>query len=159
MDKSAFHGALAALLCLSLSGLAQAQIVKCKDASGQITYTSNECPPGTHPLDLPDGVSGDAGSSFHPDRNSKPLSPRAAELKKNLDSCKFRGSEAACSEYREVEKFCADRSHWQSADCVALREVTADFLSRMDKGAEKFRVDDRKKCSEDQDKKAKAEKK
>jgi hypothetical protein len=147
--------ALMAGLLLAGADEAAAEILKCKAASGQITYTQGSCPPGTTPLELPDSVSSDTGSSFA--RNggsSRPLSPRAAALKKSFEACGFSAGNGKCAEFTELSKFCTDRAHWDTADCAAVREVNESFVADMGRLSDRFDESTRRKCREDNDKKA-----
>jgi hypothetical protein len=149
-----FQRALCAGLLLSGADEAAAEILKCKAASGQITYTQGSCPPGTAPLELPEGVSNDPGSSFKRNSgSSRPLSPRAAQLKKQFEACGF-GSDAKCAEFTELSKFCTQRANWETADCAAVREVNADFVGSLDRLGDRLNERERQKCREDNDKKA-----
>jgi len=144
--------ALCASLLLLGAHEADAEILKCKAASGQITYTQGSCPPGTSPLELPEGVSPDTGSSFKPG-SPRPLSPRAAVLKKKFESCGF-GSSSECAEYNQLGEFCSKSANWETADCAALREVNSDFVDSMDRLGNRLNEGERSKCYEDNDKKA-----
>jgi hypothetical protein len=146
-------------LCVSLllagADEAAAEILKCKAPSGQITYTQGSCPAGTTPLELPESVSSDTGSSFRRNSgSSRPLSPRAAALKKQFEACGFGSRGGQCAEFTELSKFCTDRAHWETADCAAVREVNADFVSQMGNVSDRFDERERRKCREDNDKQA-----
>jgi hypothetical protein len=102
-----------------------AQILKCKDSAGQVTYTQATCPPGTRPLDSPDSVGSDttSNSSNRPVGPRRTLSPRAAELRKKADACResFGGE---CQEFKALEERCLNESNRGTADCAAMREVS-----------------------------------
>lgn len=154
MSKNLYRAALAACLLAAWTGQAQAGIVKCKDSSGQITYTDNRCPPGTHPVDMPETASSETAASIKPDQHVRPLSPRASELKKKKDSCSWRRKVGTCSEYQELERFCTNRANWDASDCVALREIHASLAGDLDRAIARYDEADRKKCSEERDQEA-----
>jgi uncharacterized protein DUF4124 len=73
--------------------VADADILKCKDAAGQVTYTQGSCPPGTQPLE----ASGSAPSDTRPGASTAPL----AENHDNPDTAKCKGGDKqACSRLR-----------------------------------------------------------
>jgi hypothetical protein len=73
--------------------VADADILKCKDAAGQVTYTQGSCPPGTQPLEASGSVSRDTQSSA-------PTAP-PAENHANPDTAKCKdGDKQACSRLR-----------------------------------------------------------
>lgn len=126
------------------SQAADAQIVKCKSSSGQVTYTQGRCPDGTAPLDLPAGVAADAvGTSL---RGSKPaeLTGRAAELDGLSDRCP--GSSAECRQYEAVERLCSAQANWQTGDCVALRRQKQHTLDSLGNLADTYKQATRVQC-------------
>jgi hypothetical protein len=73
--------------------VADADILKCKDAAGQVTYTQGSCPPGTQPLDASESVSGDT----KPSASTAPLDENHA----NPDTAKCKnGDKQACAHLR-----------------------------------------------------------
>jgi hypothetical protein len=113
MSRPTLLSLFGAALCLA-SLPAQSGIVKCKSSSGEITYTQNTCPPGTSPLDLPEGVTPDTGSSLRGATRMRKLSPEAEAV-----------SKLPMREYGALYRKCLDRSNWALPDCGALREEMA----------------------------------
>jgi hypothetical protein len=73
--------------------VADAEILKCKDAAGQVTYTQGSCPTGTQPLEASENVSRDTKSSA----STAPL----AENHANPDTAKCKnGDKQACARLR-----------------------------------------------------------
>jgi hypothetical protein len=154
MDVRTIHRMLCAGVLLLGAGDAAAQILKCKEASGQVVYTQNSCPPGTQPLDLPEGVTSDPGSSFSPGSNpTRPLSPRGQQLQKKFQAC-MSSTSADCQEFQQLGQFCMQRANWDTADCAAMREVNSNFVNEMDRIGNNFKQRARENCSRDGDKKA-----
>jgi hypothetical protein len=153
--RRALLAAAAVLLVLGLSipaPPAEAAVVKCKSASGQITYTQNVCPPGSTPQDLPEGVPADAdsGSASGPIQ-LKPLSSRAAVFKAWADSCMSRSKEQ-CGQYREMEKFCRVEANWGTNDCKAIREVNEHIRAELRNISLRAEQRMREECAEGKDK-------
>ncbi len=82
-----------ALLLLLAPCVADADILKCKDAAGQVTYTQGSCPPGTQPLE----ASGTAARETKPSTSTAPLveNPANPETAKCKD-----GDQQACARLR-----------------------------------------------------------
>lgn len=80
-------------LLLLAPGVADAEIRKCKDAAGQVTYTQGACPAGTQPLDASESASRDTKSS--------PATAPSAENHANPDTAKCKnGDKHACASLR-----------------------------------------------------------
>jgi hypothetical protein len=129
------------LLLLAASG-AHAEIVKCRNSGGQITYTQNSCPAGTSPVDLPDGVASDPVGSFAKESSEPELSPRA------------RAMELDPPQMERARQFCADGTQANHPDCAALREIgnqTQSFIESLDRrqrkaAGEECRAGDQQAC-------------
>jgi len=92
--------------------VADAEILRCKDAAGQVTYTQGSCPPGTQPLEASESVS----------RDPKPTASTAAlaEDQANPDTAKCKnGDKQACSRLRceNGAILAADGSDEEIRDC------------------------------------------
>jgi hypothetical protein len=82
-----------ALLLLLAPCVADAQVLKCKDAAGQVTYTQGSCPAGTQPLEASESASRDTKSS--------PATAPMAENLANPDTAKCKdGDKQACANLR-----------------------------------------------------------
>jgi hypothetical protein len=114
---------------LVFPAVADAQIVKCRDAQGRLTYTAERCPTGTQPEVLPQDLSPelhDPGRQPAP-RPSGTIPPMSAELRareQNFRHCQFFNyqSEPQCSDFVALEKHCSDRKHWDEPQCLLLVE-------------------------------------
>ncbi len=81
-----------ALAMLLAPCTADADILRCKDAAGQVTYTQGSCPPGTQPLEASESASRDT-------RPSPPAAPLADHANPDTAKCK-NGDKQACSRLR-----------------------------------------------------------
>jgi hypothetical protein len=73
--------------------VADAEILKCKDAAGQVTYTQGSCPAGTQPLEASENASRDTKSSA----STAPMTENHA----NPDTAKCKGGDQqACERLR-----------------------------------------------------------
>jgi hypothetical protein len=153
MPACAIACALLGLLYATSSSAAE--VVKCKSSSGQITYTQSACPPGTSPLDLPDTVPADTGSSSFTRSSPRTLSPRGAEMKRLSDSC-IRPRSAECGQFQEMQRFCARQENWPTADCKALREANQQELEHLTELGNSFRERDEQRCREGDEKACRA---
>ena len=111
-----------ALLLLLAPCVADAEIRKCKDASGQVTYTQGSCPPGTQPLEASENSS----------RDTKPGTSTAppAENHGNPETAKCKnGDKQDCARLRceDGAMLASDGSDEEIRDCsrqLALPSTT-----------------------------------
>jgi hypothetical protein len=115
---------------LVLPGVADAQIVKCRDAQGRLTYTADKCPAGTQPEALPKDVSPALPDPNRPrpiSQSAATIPPMSAELRKreqNFRHCQFfnHHSEPQCADFVALEKHCGSLQHWDEPECRLLVE-------------------------------------
>jgi hypothetical protein len=116
-------------LWLVASGAAHPQIVKCRNAAGQTTYTEQKCPADTSPVDLPGDLPSKplgnySADTAQPDDTRLPaLSPRAVALEPEVMECHRSASTPRCNGYQQLMRLCSDSAQWSSPDCRALREL------------------------------------
>ena len=92
--------------------VADADILKCKDAAGQVTYTQGSCPPGTQPLEASESASRDS----KPGASAAPL----VENHANPETAKCKdGDKQACSRLRceDGATLAVDGSDQEIRDC------------------------------------------
>jgi hypothetical protein len=98
--------------------VADAEILKCKDAAGQVTYTQGSCPSGTQPLE----ASEDASRDTKPSASTAPL----AEDHANPDTAKCKdGDKQACARLRceDGAILAKDGSDEEIRDCSRQRSL------------------------------------
>jgi hypothetical protein len=122
----------ACLLLFTATGV-RAEILKCKDAAGNVTYTQGYCPPGTRPAELPEGVAQDIDASSSSSGADRRLSPRAAALRSRFAAC-IDSPHNGCAEYQRLFLWCTEESNLKTPDCVALREL--NFAVAEERGRE-----------------------
>jgi len=133
--------AFVAALLLS-PAVSVAEVIKCKDSAGQVTYTQGSCPPGSRPLEASgDKASGAAAVSGQPGK----LSPRADALRKKHESCS-KGNTPECQEYRALFESCRGEASVTRVDCVAMREYEAAQVRELDRNAAGYASSDAGRC-------------
>lgn len=120
-----FPGLRILAICLLIFGAsgARAGILKCKDAAGNVTYTQAQCPAGTRPADLPDGVTQQDSQASPSNSDGTGLSPRAEALRMNRDACRQSYDGRICREFIEFRQLCIQSANQHSPDCAALQEL------------------------------------
>jgi hypothetical protein len=151
------RASMAVLLSLAgwlvLPGVADAQIVKCRDAQGRLTYTAETCPAGTTPEALPKDISPDLPEAGRPVPGSAstaapPLPPTSAAT--SVPSAEFRarekyfrecigaveGHSVRCDQFFALRLKCVESVHWETPDCRAL----AEYYTLLERESEQRRV-------------------
>jgi hypothetical protein len=115
---------------LVLPGVADAQIVKCRDAQGRLTYTSEKCPAGTQPEALPQDISPALPDPSRPRPETPTASaaaPASAELRARepfFRECLSSATVTARCEQFEAQRLkCSYSEHWDLAECKVLAEL------------------------------------
>lgn len=145
---------LSAVLLLAATQ-APAEISKCKDANGQVTYTQSSCPPGTEPLELAAGIPRETGNSFPTDQDfaAKRMSVRAQDLRKKFEACRTPSS-AECQEFSQLAYHCKKGMNFQLPECEVMTEFNSVFAR---KGTRQYAMAsewDRDRCRDTGDQKA-----
>lgn len=123
-------------LFLLTAGEARAAIQKCKSASGEVTYTQHDCPPGTTPVALPDSVPDNTRSSFRSSTANSRYSSRAPWLEK-----------LSMRELQMLHRECALDRLRRLTLCAPINEAWSERTALLDRRAAELREERNAQCA------------
>jgi len=112
-------------LLLLFAGNASAAIQKCKSGTGEIIYTQIACPAGTTPVDLPDSVPENTGSSFRSSATNPRYSNRSNSWLENMEN----------KNLQMLVRECANNRQRRLSECTAINELWTERTRVLDQAA------------------------